>query len=144
MLTSKLLHPEILRALAASGHFSQILIADGNYAVASRAPASATVVHLNLMRDLPRATDVLAALVDAVPLQAAAVMRTPDGREAPVQAEFRNMLPAGVEFAALERQAFYDAASSPLVSLVIASADTRRFANLLLTVGVLRPADDPA
>jgi len=38
----------------------------------------------------------------------------------------------------LERYAFYDAACSPLTSLVIATAETRRFANLLLTIGVVK------
>jgi L-fucose mutarotase/ribose pyranase (RbsD/FucU family) len=31
MLKTHLLHPEILSALAASGHFSQVLIADGKF-----------------------------------------------------------------------------------------------------------------
>jgi len=35
MLNSKLIHPEILQALAGFGHFSQVLIADGNYPLLS-------------------------------------------------------------------------------------------------------------
>ena len=49
MLKTKLLHPEILRVLGSSGHFSQILIADGNYPFISRSGPRATTVYLNLM-----------------------------------------------------------------------------------------------
>jgi L-fucose mutarotase len=38
----------------------------------------------------------------------------------------------------LERFAFYDAVCSPWTSLVIATGESRRFANLLLTIGVVR------
>lgn len=80
MLKTNLLHPDIIATLARSGHFSQVLIADGNYPV------------------------------------------EPGGRRAE----------------RLERNAFYDAVCSQNTTLVIATGDTRRFANLILTVGVLR------
>lgn len=51
MLKTKLLHPEILRVLGSCGHFSQVLIADGNYPFISRSPATATKVFLNLTPD---------------------------------------------------------------------------------------------
>ncbi len=138
MLRTKLLHPEILRVLASSGHFSQILIADGNYPFASRSGPKATTVYLNLMPGIPKTTDVLEALLDLIPIQDAAIMETPTGEEAPVHAEYARMLPPAVELKRLERYAFYDAACSPMTSLVIASAETRRFANLLLTIGVVK------
>ena len=138
MLKSKLLHPEILRVLASSGHSSQVLIADGNYPFISRSGSRASTVYLNLMPGIPKATDVLEALLDMIPIQEAAVMQTPNGEQAPIHAEFRAMLPPGLEIKCLERYAFYDAASSPLTSLVVATAETRRFANLLLTIGVVK------
>ena len=138
MLRSKLLHPEILRVLGSSGHFSQVLIADGNYPFASRSGPKATTVYLNLMPGIPRTTDVLEALLDAIPIQEAVVMQTPNDEEAPVHAEYRRMLPQGLEIKRLERYSFYDAACSPLTSLVIATGETRRFANLLLTIGVVK------
>ena len=138
MLKTKLLHPEILRVLASSGHFSQILIADGNYPFASRSGPKATNVYLNLMPGIPKTTDVLEALLETVPFQAAAVMQIPNGEKTPIHDEYRALLPAGIEMASLERQAFYDAACSPLTSLVIATGETRRFANLLLTIGVVK------
>jgi L-fucose mutarotase len=138
MLKSKLLHPEILRVLGSSGHFSQVLIADGNYPFASRSGPNATTVYLNLMPGIPKVTDVLEALLAMIPVQEAAVMQTPNGETPPIHEEFVRMLPRELEIKRLERYAFYDAACSPLTSLVIATAETRRFANLLLTIGVVK------
>ena len=83
-------------------------------------------------------TDVLEALLDMIPIQEATVMQTPNGEKAPIHDEYREMLPEGLEVKSLERYAFYDAACSPLTSLVIATGETRRFANLLLTIGVVK------
>lgn len=138
MLKTRLLHPEILRVLGSSGHFSQVLIADGNYPFASRSGPNATVVYLNLTPGIPKATDVLDVLLDMIPVQEAAVMALPEGVAAPIQDDYRRRLPAGIEMKSLERYAFYDAVCSPFTTLVIATAETRRFANLLLTVGVVK------
>jgi len=138
MLKSKLLHPEILRVLAMSGHFSQILIADGNYPFASKSRPETTKVYLNLMPGIPKTTDVLEALLEAVPIQEVTVMELPAGESAPVLDEYPRMLPPGTQINRLERYAFYDAVCSPMTSLIIATAETRRFANLLLTLGVVR------
>ena len=138
MLKTKLLHPEMLRVLGSSGHFSRILIADGNYPFISRSGPNATTVYLNLMPGIPKTTDVLEAILESVPIQDAMVMQVPNGEEAPVHGEYRRMLPGGIEFTSLERYAFYEAACSPLTSLVIATGETRRFANLLLSIGVVK------
>ena len=138
MLRTRLLHPEILAALGRSGHFSQVLIADGNYPFASRRGPNAETVYLNLMPGMVKTTDVLDALCDLIPIQAAAVMSTPNGIEAPVHDEYKRVLPPELEIEQLERYAFYDAVCSPLTSLMIATGETRRFANLLLTIGVVK------
>lgn len=138
MLKTRLLHPEILRVLGSSGHFSQVLIADGNYPFASRSGPNATVVYLNLTPGIPKTTDVLDVLLDVIPVQAAAVMQVPEGQAAPVLDEYVDRLPKGIEVKRLERYAFYDAVCSPFTTLVIATGETRRFANLLLTIGVVK------
>ncbi len=138
MLKTKLLHPEILRILGSSGHFSRVLIADGNYPFISRSGPNATTVYLNLMPGIPKTTEVLESLLESVPIQDATVMQIPSGEEAPIHGEYRQMLPDGIELTCLERYAFYDAACSPLTSLVIATGETRRFANLLLSIGVVK------
>ena len=66
MLTYRLLHPEILEALAAAGHGSRVLIADGNYALATNTSDRARRVFLNLAPDLVRVTDVLGVLAEAM------------------------------------------------------------------------------
>lgn len=138
MLTTKLLHPEILGALGASGHGSGVLIADGNYPFITRANPAAKRVYLNLMPGLVTVTQVLEALVSAIPIETAHVMVRDDGSEPPIHAEFKAMLP-DVPFEKHTRFPFYDLARGSDVSLVIATGEQRTYANLLLTIGVVQP-----
>src|SRR5262245_36794098 len=138
MLKYQLLHPEILAALGTAGHGARVLIADGNYPFATKSHPAAQRVYLNLAPDILKATDVLAVLADAIPVEAAHVMM-PEGDEEPaIFAEFRALLP-GIELYALGRFPFYEAASSPDLALVIATGERRIYANLLLTIGVVPP-----
>ena len=139
MLKTKLLHPEILRVLGSSGHFSQVLIADGNYPCSTTAGPNAQLVYLNLAPGLLTATDVLRAVASAIPIETAYVMRTADGSTPPVFAEFQTILGATPGLKPLERFAFYEAAGDPAVCLVIATGEQRVYANILLTIGVVPP-----
>ena len=138
MLTTNLLHPEILYALGSSGHGSQVLISDGNFPHATKTNPAATKVFLNLSPGVLSVTDVLQALAPAIPIEAAHVMATADGSVPPIWADFEERLP-GITPEPLERFAFYEAAGSPDVCLVIATGETRIYANLLLTIGVVAP-----
>jgi L-fucose mutarotase len=138
LLKTKLLHPEILRVLGSSGHFSQVLIADGNYPFLSHSGPNAAKVFLNLTPGIPKATDVLDVLIETIPLQEASLMQIPNGEPAPIHDEYLAMLPPGLPVKYLERYAFYEAVRSPLTTLVIATGETRRFANLLLSIGVVK------
>jgi L-fucose mutarotase len=138
MLTYRLLHPEILRALGEAGHGAQVLIADGNYPVLTRTNPTAHRVYLNLAFDLVRVTDVLATLVDAIPIEAAHVMRPESGEEPAIHAEFRAHMP-DVELQPLGRFAFYDLAKGPDLALAVATGERRVYANILLTIGVVPP-----
>jgi L-fucose mutarotase len=135
MLKGRLIHPELLRALGAAGHGAKVLVSDGNYPVSTKAPASAARVYLNLAPGMLRVTDVLAVLIDAIPIEAAEVMIPATGPEPPIFGEFRDLL--DVELRPLGRQEFYDAAGSPDVAVVVATGESRIYANLLLTVGVV-------
>ena len=140
MLKTKLLHPEILGALGGAGHGSKILIADGNYPFATRAHPNARRVYLNLAPGLLSVTDVLRVLVEAIPIEAAEVMLTDSGEAPPIHAEFRTILPAGLQLQELKRQAFYDSVRlDPDTALVIATGEQRIYANIILTVGVVPP-----
>lgn len=140
MLQYELLHPEMLAALGAAGHGSQVLIADGNYPFSTGTNPAARHVYLNLRPGLVAATDVLATLTTAIPIEAAQVMLPADGSEPGIFAEFRALLP-GVTLDGLERFAFYAAARQPDVALVVATGEQRIYANLLLRIGVRQPPE---
>jgi L-fucose mutarotase len=91
---------------------------------------------LNLAPDVLKVTEVRAVLLDAVPLEAAAVMVPDAGEEPTIFGEFRALLP-GFELAKLGRTAFYAAASGPDLALLIATGERRLYANLLLTIGAI-------
>ncbi|WP_405584417.1 RbsD/FucU family protein [Streptomyces sp. NBC_01190] len=136
MLRYRLTHPTILAALASAGHGSRVLISDGHYPHTTGAHPAAERVYLNLAPDRLLVTEVLDALVDAIAIEAAAVMTPPaDQPEPPVFADFRAALP-GVALDGLDRFAFYDTARRADTALVIATGDRRTYANLLLTIGV--------
>ena len=147
MLNLPLIHPDILRALGRAGHGSQVLIADGNYPFRTTLGANAELVSLNLAPGIVSATDVLAALAPAIPVEAAAVMAAAkDGPYAmtadpPIWAEFLALLAAHGftgPLEQLERFAFYEAGRGADVALAVATGEQRIYANLLLTIGVIR------
>ncbi|MFF3488240.1 RbsD/FucU domain-containing protein [Streptomyces sp. NPDC002701] len=136
MLMTELLHPGILEALAGAGHGARVLLADGHYPASTATDPRARTVHLNLAPGLLDVTTVLDVLLRALPLESAHVMVPPEGEpEPPVIVEYRSML-APVPVETLGRFAFYDAARSPDLALVVVTADIRTYANLLLTIGV--------
>ncbi len=147
MLKTPLLHPQILSALGRGGHSSKVLIADGNYPAWTRRGPNAEVVNLNLAADLLKATDVLDLILQSIPVEAAVVMAPNKTgpykltRDPPIFAEYQTLLDtwaAGNKLKKVERFAFYDAASTPDVCLAIATGESRIYANILLTIGVVR------
>ena len=147
MLRTRLLHPEILSALGRAGHGSKVLIADGNYPFSTKLGPRAELVSLNLMPGVVGCVPVLEALVGAIPIEKAEVMQyatsgpTALTAEPPVWADYRRILAeAGFDgpLDPIERFAYYGAASSDDVALTIATAETAIYANLLLTIGVVR------
>lgn len=142
MLTTHLLHPRILGALAAAGHGSRVLVADGNYPFSTGSAPGATRVYLNLVPGVVDAVTVTAALAAAVPVEAAVTMRPDTDDEPPIVADLRAALPPGTPMSALARGEFYEAARGVDVALVVATAEQRLYGNLLITIGV-RPPDGP-
>jgi L-fucose mutarotase len=145
MLKHRLIHPKINEVLGRAGHHARVLIADGNYPVSSTLGPNAEVVSLNLMPGVVTCTQVLQALVSAIPIEAANTMgyeRTGPyalSEDPRVWAEYRKVLKdAGlaVQLQPIEKWEFYKAVSTPDHVLTIQSADQQRFANLLLTMGV--------
>jgi L-fucose mutarotase len=138
MLKTRLLHPEILAALGEAGHGAQVLIADGNYPLATRSNPDAYRVFLNLAPGQLTVTDVLDVIADAIPVEAACVMGPDDGTEPSIYEDFRRLLP-DTELQRLGRFEFYDMARGPDTALAIATGEQRIYANILLTIGVVMP-----
>jgi L-fucose mutarotase len=140
MLRTRLIHPEILAALAAAGHGSQVLVSDGNFPHATATPPGARRVYLNLSPGRVTVTEVLEAVAATVPLEAAAVMRPHDADVPAVLEEYRALLPSGTPVEVVDRLGFYELARRPDVTLAVATGDQRLYANLLLTIGYIDPS----
>ena len=136
MLKTRLLHPQILAALGEAGHGAQVLIADGNYPLATRSSLTAPRVFLNLAPGMLNVTDVLAILLDAIPVESADTMSTDDGVEPEIHGELRALLP-GAPIRMHPRADFYEMARGRDVALAISTGEERLYANILLTIGVV-------
>ena len=133
MNTGKYINPYILAAVSRLGHGDKILIADGNYPLATKT-GNAEKIWVSLSPGIPTVTDVLAALQSIINVEAAAVMQPSEGPDPEIFKEFESMLPE-LELQKLGRYEFYDECTVQPLSLAIATGEKRTFANLLLTVG---------
>jgi len=128
MLKGPLTHPTLIGALAAAGHGSKVLIADGNYPHSTGARQGAVRIHLNLRPGLLN--------VQVIPIEAAAVMVPESGEKVHAHEPYRQALAQDVAWSELGRFEFYNECRTDDVAIVIATAEQRLYANLLLTVGV--------
>jgi L-fucose mutarotase len=138
VLKYQLLHPEILQALGEAGHGARVLIADGNYPLATRSNPQARRVYLNLAPGLVTVTDVLKVIAQATPIESAVVMGPDTSEEPSIYHDFRGLLP-DLMLERLGRFEFYDAARGADTALAIATGEQRIYANILLTIGVVPP-----
>lgn len=136
MLRYELLHPPLLQALATAGHGSKILIADGNYPFLTVKNPRATLIHLNISPGLIGISELLPIVQTAVNFESATLMRPADGADVPAHGDYRETLGPDVPFDYVDRFDFYELARSEDVGLIIATADQRLYANLMLTVGL--------
>ncbi|MES2695674.1 MAG: RbsD/FucU family protein [Verrucomicrobiota bacterium] len=144
MLKTSLTHPEILRVLARAGHHSKILIADGNYPASTKRGPNAEVISLNLAPGVVTVTQVLRALLSAVPVDHVNTMGIPPDDpyaqhgEPPVWDEYRKTLAEAGSLLKLEpilKWDFYKHVESADHVLTIQTADQALWANVLLTMG---------
>jgi L-fucose mutarotase len=145
LLRHRLIHPKINEVLGKAGHHGKVLIADGNYPASSALGPNAELVSLNLMPGVVTCTQVLEALLSAVPFERANTMMYETtgpyalNEHPPVWAEYRRTIKAAglaLELEPIEKWEFYKAVSTSDHVLTIQTADQQRFANLLLTIGV--------
>ena len=141
MLKTPVIHPTIMEALARSGHFAQVVIADGNLPVGAMTGSNSTTVHLNFRPGLLDALTVLEGILEVCPVQGAIVMDKPAEASAEIHDAYKNIL-GDVKWDEMERWSFYDKIRDPNTTLIIQTGEQRRFANLILIVGVVKMAEE--
>ena len=141
MLKTPVIHPTIMEALARSGHFAQVVIADGNLPVGAMTGPNSTTVHLNFRPGLLDALTVLEGILEVCPVQGAIVMEKPVQANAEIHDAYKKLL-GDVTWDEMERWAFYDKIREPATTLIIQTGEQRRFANLILIVGVVKMAEE--
>lgn len=148
MLKTSLLHPEILGGLAAAGHLTKILISDGNYPSASTPNPRAKVVWANFTAGVVDACTILRLVCEIVPVEAVEVMAPAKTGpyamtdDPPIWKKYAEILRQHgdfrEEFIQLPKPQFNIQAQSDDLGLVIATAETQIYANILITIGVVR------
>lgn len=136
MLKGSLIHPMIMSALSLCGHGDKVLIADGNYPLASKS-GHAETVYLGLTPGRPTVTDVLEAIQSVINIEKAEVMAPEEKIEPEIFDKFAKML-HGMELDKLRRSEFYEACCQPHVRLAVSTGESRTFANILITVGITK------
>ena len=145
MLKHQLIHPKINEVLGRAGHHAQILIADGNYPASTKRGPNSELVCLNLSPGVVTVSQVLKALLSAIPVDHVNTMGIPaddpyaQSGEPPVWNEYREIIrQAGlaVQLEPIQKWQFYEAVASPDHVLTIQTADQALWANLLLSIGV--------
>ena len=144
LLHSQLIHPEINGILGQAGHHSKVLISDGNYPASSKVGPKAELVSLNLSPGVVTCSQVLRALVTAIPLEAINTMGIPEddpyAKHGPpsVWAEYEQIIgeaKLGLKLEPIQKWEFYDQVMSDDHVLTIQTADQALWANVLLTIG---------
>ena len=139
MLRFPLIHPPLLAALGAAGHGARVLLADANYSHSTNVSPRAALIHLNLRPGLVTVDQVLEPVLAAVPVEAVHVMRPDEGDDPDVFGRYRELLGPGLPLQPLGRFDFYAACREPDLAVCVATGDDRLYANVLLTLGYLRP-----
>jgi len=148
MLKGKVLHPEILAGLASAGHLGKVLISDGNYPHNTAPNPRAKIVWANFAPGMVDAVTILKIVAQLVPIEDVAVMAPamegPYAMESdpPIWNDFRKVLKEESDFRGEltphEKPEFNDLARDPSVCLVIATGEVQIYANILITIGVVR------
>lgn len=137
MLKTKILHPEILSVLGSNGHGAKVLIADSNFPFSTSCPVSAKKVFLNFAPGMLKVTEVLNVLKDCISIESAIVMLPVDNSVQQIHIEFEKILGSEISLKKIKRFEFYEEVKSNDTCLVIATGESKRFANILLVIGVV-------
>ena len=135
MIKTEIIHPDLLQALAQCGHKANILIADANYSFLTNSSPRARIIYLNFSPGLISSVAILQKMLGYINIEKAVLMSCPDDFDNTIAREYRTLLAESTAVEYVTREAFYALAKSSDTLLVVASGETRRFANILLTVG---------
>ena len=135
MIKTEIIHPYLLQALAQCGHKANILIADANYSFLTNSSPRARIIYLNFSPGLISSVVILQKMLGYINIEKAVLMSCPDDFDNTIAREYRTLLAESTAVEYVTREAFYALAKSSDTLLVVASGETRRFANILLTVG---------
>lgn len=135
MIKTEIIHPDLLQALAQCGHKANILIADANYSFLTNSSPRARIIYLNFYPGLISSVVILQKMLGYINIEKAVLMSCPDDFDNTIAREYRTLLAESTAVEYVTREAFYALAKSSDTLLVVASGETRRFANILLTVG---------
>ncbi|HMJ90327.1 MAG TPA: RbsD/FucU family protein [Candidatus Acidoferrum sp.] len=144
MLKHQLIHPKINEVLGRAGHHAKILIADGNYPASTKKGPNAEIVCLNLSPGVVTCSQVLRAILSAIPVDAVNTMGIPaddsyaKAGEPPAWNEYRQIIKDArlkLKLEPILKWDFYKAVESPDHVLTIQTADQALWANVLLTIG---------
>lgn len=147
MLKHQLLHPRINEILGRAGHHATILIADGNYPASTKKGPNAEVVSLNLAPGIVTCSQVLKAILSAIPIDSANTMGIDESDpyaqagDPPVWVDYRRILReagASLELEPIQKWDFYQAVASDNHVLTVQTAEQALWANILLSVGCRR------
>ena len=135
MIKTEIIHPDLLQALAQCGHKANILIADANYSFLTNSSPRARIIYLNFSPGVISSVVILQKMLGFINIEKAVLMSCPDDFDNTIAREYRTLLAESTAVEYVTREAFYALAKSSDTLLVVASGETRRFANILLTVG---------
>ncbi|VTM89415.1 D-ribose pyranase [Raoultella ornithinolytica] len=121
--------------MAQCGHKANILIADANYSFLTNSSPRARIIYLNFSPGLISSVVILQKMLGYINIEKAVLMSCPDDFDNTIAREYRTLLAESTAVEYVTREAFYALAKSSDTLLVVASGETRRFANILLTVG---------
>ncbi len=135
MIRGALLHPEVLAALARSGHTGKVLIADGQFPISTAIAASVSRVFLNYAPNLLTVPQALGPLVEAAPIESVAATINDDGSLPAIWDDYRAVLPDEVPRSGVKASEFGPLLTDPALALVVATGDLRSNACIVLTLG---------
>lgn len=135
MINGSITHPDILAALARSGHSGQVLIADAHFPASRLLGPHVPRVYLNLAPDRLRVADVLEPLAHAVPIEAAVAATFEDGTKPEIWADYERLLPE-LRIGSVKGSELTTAFDAETLGLAILTGELRPASCIVLTLGI--------